>query len=343
MKKLLIIALSISLVAFGVNAFAWGTPKVATAAAVINPSAGGGSGDGALAVSPDWKIFGYSINKGGDDQARAEGGSGGSSENLGTAAAGTIIPFGNTTAFAKGTAGENSGTTKAGALAIDIGLRSPWTGPIGPQTSVAGSYIGTVVNVKAEGTSGFAGKGILGGGIAYNESTGTVEGNLKRASWVNEINSGPTWANAGETSSADFYGTTKDKDLAVDGALFGSYGDTASSSINMTGGAFSAGGSIAYIEPNGNTQSAFAATGNMAVTGIHGADYTDNHVSGSGDAAIQSAVATPGHGAVAGATGSFSYSGTQAGAGATIMQSSATVGNNSFSSQASGTSFATAK
>ena len=345
MKKLLIIALSISLVAFGVNAFAWGTPKIATASAMINPSDRGGSGDSADVVSAkvpgSWTIFNW--NLGGDDGAWAEGGSGGSSENLGTAAAGTIIPFKNTTAFAKGTA-DADGHTKAGAFAVDIGVSIPFFNyPLGPQVSVAGSAVGTTVSVEAEGTSGFAGKGILGGGIACNESTGMVQGEVGRGSYVNEINSGATWAQGSEQSAANFYGTTKDKDVAVDGTLFGSYGDSASSSINMTGGAFSAGGSIAYIEPNGKTQSAFAAVGNMAVTGIQGADYQDNHVNGSGNATIQSYASNNSGYAIAGATGSFSYSGTQAGAGATIMHSTSTVGNNSFSSHASGASFATSK
>ena len=344
-KSLLALTLSVALM-FGVgNAYAWGTPKIAAATAFINPTASGGAGD-SVDVTSD-KLPGnptyLNWNLGGDDGAWAEGGSGGSSENLGKAGALTVIPFGNSTAFATGTA-DAQGVTKAGALAIDIGLSVPYINyPLGPQVSIAGSYIGTVVNVNAEGTSGFAGMGIAGAGVAYNESTGTVSGGVARGSGVNEINSGLTWANAGEASSADFYGEAENSQLRIDGALFGSYDGTARSSINMTGGAFSAGGSIAYIEPNGNTQSAFAATGNMAVTGIQGADYQDNHVNGSGDAEIQSHASNNSGYATAGATGSFSYSGTQAGAGATIMHSTSTVGNNSFSSHASGASFATAK
>jgi len=315
----------------------------ATATAFINPTAGGASFDSAVAVSPklpgSWTILNW--NLGGDDGAWAEGGSGGSSENLGTAAAGTLIPFRNTTAFALGNA-TAQGATHAGAFALDIGLSIPYINyPLGPQLSVAGSAIGTVVNVTADGASGFAGMGILGGGIAYNESTGIVEGSVVRGSYVNEINSGLTWAQGSEESAANFYGTTKDTDLAVDGAFFGSYGDTARSGIDMTGAAFSAGGSIAYIEPNGDTQFAFAAVGNMAVAGVQGADYQNNHVSGRGDAAIQAYAENNSGYAVAGATGSFSYSGGVAGAGVTIMQSSATVGPSSFSSQASGASFAT--
>jgi len=340
-KSLLALTLSVALM-FGVgNAYAWGTPKIAAASAVINPTATGLSSDGTVVTSPDFKIWGYSINKGGDDGASASGWSEGSSENLGSADAGTLFPFKNTTAFATGEA-DAKGVTKAGAFALDLGL-SIFNYPLGPQTSIAGSAVGTVVSVNAEGASGFAGKGILGGGIAYNESTGMVQGQVMRGSYVNEVDSGFTWAQSQENSSADFYGTAIDKDLAIDAALCGSYDGTARSSIDMTGGAFSAGGSIAYIEPNGNTQSAFAATGNMAVTGIQGADYTDNHVRGDGDAAIQSYADNKTGYALSGANGSFSYSGTQAGVGATIMQSSATVGNNSFSSQASGTSFATSK
>ena len=341
MKKLLVVLLTISLLAFGANAMAWGTPKIATATDTINPTAGGASDDSAVAVSPKLPFNWLNLNKGGDDGAYASGWSEGTAENKGTAAAGTIIPFKNTTAFAIGTA-DAEGHTKAGAFALDLGL-SLFGFPIGPQVSVAGSAVGTTVSVEAEGTSGFAGKGILGGGIACNESTGMVQGEVGRGSYVNEINSGATWAQGSEQSAANFYGTTKDKDVAVDGTLFGSYGDSASSSINMTGGAFSAGGSIAYIEPNGNTQSAFAAVGNMAVTGIQGADYQDNHVNGSGNATIQSYASNNSGYAIAGATGSFSYSGTQAGAGATIMHSTSTVGNNSFSSHASGASFATSK
>jgi len=344
MKKLLVLTLAFSLL-FGVgNAFAFGS-KAATASAMINPSASGGSSDGANVVSAkvpgSWTIFNW--NLGGDDGAWANGGSGGSSENLGTADAATLIPFKNTTAFAKGSAAAE-GSTHAGAFAKDIGVSIPYINyPLGPQTSVAGSAIGTQVNVTAGGTSGFAGKGILGGGIAFNESTGMVDGEITRGSYVNEVNSGLTWAQGSETSGATFYGATKDKDFAIDGALFGSYGDAARSGIDMTGTAFSAGGSIAYIEPNGNTQSAFAAVGNMAVTCIQGADYTKTNVNGRGDAAIQSAAQNNSAGAGSGANGSFSYSGANAGAGATIMHSTATVGNNSFSSQASGASFATAK
>ena len=340
-KSLLALTLSVALM-FGIgNAYAWGTPKTATASAYINPGAAGGSGDSAYDKSD--KLTWFNLNKGGDDEAWARGGSEGAATNLGSADAGTLFPFKNTTAFATGDANAQ-GATKAGALAVDIGLRIPFFNiPLGPQVSIAGSAIGTVVNVNAEGESGFAGKGILGGGIAYNESSGMVMGGVERGSMAQENSFGKTWAQSQENSSADFYGTAIDKDLAIDAALCGSYDGTARSSIDMTGGAFSAGGSIAYIEPNGNTQSAFAATGNMAVTGIQGADYTDNHVRGDGDAAIQSyADNKTGH-ALSGANGSFSYSGTQAGVGATIMQSSATVGNNSFSSQASGTSFATSK
>ena len=326
------------------GAFAWGN-KIATATATINPTADGLSSDGASAVSAklpgSWTIFNW--NLGGDDGASASGWSEGTAENKGTAAAGTLIPFKNTTATALGGAAAN-GVTKAGAFAFDIGLSIPYINyPLGPQTSVAGSAIGTVVNVRAGGESGFAGKGILGAGVACNESTGTVEGLVQRGSYVNEVNSGLTGAQGKEESGATFYGVAYDKDAAIDGALFGSYGDSARSGINMTGGAFSAGGSAAYIEPNGDTQSAFAAVGNMAVAGVYGADYQKTNVYGSGDAAIQSYADNNSSYAVAGATGSFSYSGAGAGAGATVMQSSSHVGDSSFSSQASGASFATAK
>jgi len=341
MKKFIVILMAVAMIAFGVNAYAG-----STATANINPMAGGGSGDSADAESTpfimSWEPL--NLNNGGDDYAWANGGSSGISENLGTAKAGTLIPFRNTTAFAKGNATAD-GKTHAGAFAVDIGLSVPFIKyPLGPQTSVVGSAIGTTVNVTANGASGFSGSGILGGGIAYNESTGMVEGELTRGSYVNEVDSGDTFAQGSEESGATFYGTTKDKDVAVDGALFGRYGDVASSGIDMTGSAFTAGGGIAHIDPNGHTQSSFAAVGNMAVVNVDGADHTDNTVYGSGGVNMNaSAEYKNTGGAYAGGTGSFSYNGANAGAGVTLMKSSATAGPSSFSSQASGASFATSK
>ena len=125
MKKYLVLTLALlfALTISVPGAFAWGN-KIATATATINPSAGGGSSDGTGLVKsaklPGNPTF-LNWNLGEDDGAWASGQSEGIAENKGTAAAGTLIPFKNTTAFAKGGAAAE-GTTHAGAFALDIGL-----------------------------------------------------------------------------------------------------------------------------------------------------------------------------------------------------------------------------
>ena len=65
-KSLLALTLSVALM-FGIgNAYAWGTPKTATASAYINPGAAGGSGDSAYDKSD--KLTWFNLNKGGDDE-----------------------------------------------------------------------------------------------------------------------------------------------------------------------------------------------------------------------------------------------------------------------------------
>jgi len=284
------------------------TLSFAGSSSTTNPIAGGGSSD-------------YKSAHTYNDGAYSGGWSEGTAENYGSAGS-----FGlKTSTLATGKA-KATGETDANAFAYDSG-----------RTSIAGASNSTEVKVSADGTSSFSGK--FGLGVAYNESTGRIEGNVYQCNYVNEVGyASGTFAQAQNHSGASFEGKTKDIGFAAD-ASYRSFNGRAESDIRMSGSANTFGGSIATVDPIGKSQSAFAATGNISTADVRGANCDKTKVFGSGDVAVGAFTQANGNYASASGEGSFSYKGGNFGGGASVMCVTSHVGNNgSFSSQANGMS-----
>ena len=120
--------------------------------------------------------------------------------------------------------------------------------------------------------------GGFGTGMAWTKTGAEVGGGVSKYHSAPEIGSSSgTFATAGNSSIATYYGVANDADCDRGGLLWGS-----KSSVDLNGFAYTKGDSSVKVDPTGNFQSATGSTSNMAKAGVEGADYKNTYVAGNG-------------------------------------------------------------
>ena len=152
-------------------------------------------------------------------------------------------------------------------------------------------------------------------GLFTAESYAEVGGIVSQGNHVNEMDNPGAMASAGNSSTAEYFGSNQNCDLGIFGG--------ANSSAYVEGGATTQGSSLAIVDPYGHDRSAYATTQNSGSAYQTGNGWTS--VSGNGSA---NALATNG-GSFAGANGSFSYNGSNSGYGSSTVNTNVHTHGNS--------------
>ena len=159
-------------------------------------------------------------------------------------------------------------------------------------------------------------------GLFSAESYVEVAGIVSQGNYANEVNNPGAMASAGNSSTAEYYGDNRDRDLSIFGG--------AHSDAGIQGGAQTVGSSTVIVDPYGHNRSAFATTQNCASAYQTGNGFT--RVSGNGSV---SALSQNGNN-FAGANGSFSYNGSGSGQGSSTVNTNVHTHGNSSTVTASG-------
>ena len=258
----------------------------------------------------------------GNDYAYSNGGSYGEAIDKG-------IAKGTGVNISIGKASANS-VTGACTTALDFG-----------KTSVTAAGAKTTSHGDAAGYS----KNLGGGWFddkAANKSGAYIDGSVYQNQSANEVGYGSgTFAQGGNDSYAGYTAGAKDGESHTIGNIYGTV--KADSHVNLTGAAGTAGLTKVTVDPYGRHQSADAFTGNVAVTGVKGADWSNTVVEGHGGVAVGANAIGNEAGSSAGGQAGFCYTGDNVGAGAAYLNADAVRNNHSASSTVSGGAISGAK